>query len=35
MHAHVNIRFTNYQSEVQMSDYLTSKGYDSIISDIV
>ena len=35
MHADGNIQYANYQSEAQMSDYLTSKGYESVISDIV
>ena len=35
MHADGNIQYANYQSEKQMSDYLTSKGYESVISDIV
>ena len=35
MHADGNIQYANYQSESQMSDYLTSKGFDSVISDIV
>ena len=35
MHADGNIQYANYQSEAQMSDYLTSNGYESIISDII
>ena len=35
MHADGNIRYANYQSESQMSDYLTSNGYESVISEIV
>ena len=35
MHADGNIRYANYQSEEQMSNYLTSNGYESVISDIV
>ena len=35
MHADGNIQYANYQSEVQMSDYLTSKGYADVISDII
>jgi len=35
MHDDGNIQYANYQSEEQMSDYLTSKGYESTISDIV
>ncbi len=35
MHADGNIQYSNYQSEEQMRDYLTSKGYESVISDII
>ena len=35
MHADGNIRYANYQSEEQMSNYLTNNGYESVISDIV
>ena len=35
MHADGNIQYANYQSEAQMSDYLTSKGFESEISNIV
>ncbi|MDC3046212.1 S8 family serine peptidase [Prochlorococcus sp. AH-736-A20] len=35
MHADGNIQYANYQNEEQMSDYLTSKGYESVISDII
>ena len=35
MHADGNIQYANYQNEEQMSEYLTSKGYESVISDIV
>ena len=35
MHTDGNIRYANYQSEEQMSHYLTSNGYESVISDIV
>ena len=35
MHADGNIRYANYQSEDQMSNYLTSNGYGSEISNIV
>ena len=34
MHSDGNIRYANYQSEEQMSNYLTANGYESIISDI-
>ena len=35
MHTDGNIRYANYQSESQMSDYLTINGYESVINDIV
>jgi len=35
MHADGNIQYANYQSEAQMSDYLTSNGYESVISQII
>jgi len=35
MHADGNIQYGNYQSEAQMSDYLTSNGFESVIRDIV
>ena len=35
MHADGNIQYANYQNEEQMSDYLTSKGYADVISDII
>ena len=35
MHADGNIRYANYQSEDQMSEYLTTQGHDSIITEIV
>ena len=35
MHDDGNIRYANYQSEEQMSDYLTAQGHTEIISDIV
>ena len=35
MHTDGNIRYANYQSESQMSDYLTAQGHEEIISDIV
>ena len=30
-----NIRYANYQSAVQMSEYLTAQGHTEIISDII
>ena len=35
MHADGNIRYANYQSEEQMSNYLTNNGYESVINDIL
>jgi len=35
MRADGNLQYVNYQSEGQMSDYLTRNGYDSVITDIV
>ena len=35
MHADGNIRYANYQSESQMSDYLTAQGHGSIIAEII
>ena len=35
MHSDGNIRYANYQSEEQMSNYLTTNGYESVISEIV
>ena len=35
MHADGNIQYANYQSEAQMSDYLTGHGYQSVIYDII
>ena len=35
MHADGNIQYANYQSEAQMSDYLTSHGFESVIGDII
>jgi len=35
MHADGNIRYANYQSEDQMSEYLTAQGHDSIITEII
>ena len=30
-----NIRYTNYQSESQMSEYLTARGYENVIAEVV
>jgi len=35
MHADGNIQYANYQSEEQMSDYLTNKGFESEIKNII
>ena len=35
MHADGNIQYANYQSEEQMSEYLTAQGHESIIAEIV
>ena len=35
MHADGNIRYANYQSESQMSDYLTAQGHGSVIAEII
>ena len=35
MHSDGNIQYSNYQSEAQMSEYLTAQGHESIISDII
>ena len=35
MHADGNIQYANYQSESQMSNYLISNGYESVISDML
>ena len=35
MHDDGNIRYANYQSEIQMREYLSAQGHLEIISDIV
>ena len=35
MHSDGNIQYANYQNQTQMSDYLTSNGFESVISDII
>ena len=35
MHDDGNIRYANYQSEAQMTEYLTAQGHAEIISDII
>ena len=34
MHADGNIQYANYQSEQQMTEYLTGNGYGSVVNDI-
>ena len=35
MHPDGNIRYVNYQSEAQMTDYLKTQGYESVVEEIV
>ena len=35
MHDDGNIRYANYQSEAQMTDYLTTQGHESVVQQIV
>ena len=35
MHADGNIRYANYQSETQMSEYLATQGHESVIAEII
>ena len=35
MHADGNIRYANYQSEVQMREYLTNNGLSDSIAEII
>ena len=35
MHADGNIQYSNYQSEAQMTDYLTTQGHESVVGEIV
>ena len=35
MHADVNIRYSNYQCKEQMSEYLTTQGYENVIAEII
>ena len=35
MHADGNIQYANYQTEEQMTNYLTSNGYESNVSEII
>ena len=35
MHVDGNIQYANYQSEAQMTNYLTNNGYESNVSEII
>ena len=35
MHADRNIQYANYQSESQMSEYLTTNGLSNVINEII
>ncbi len=35
MHADGNIQYANYQSEEQMSEYLTAQGHEGVIAEII
>ena len=35
MHADGNIRYANYQNEQQMTEYLTTQGYENVIAEII
>ena len=35
MHDDGNIRYANYQSEEQMSEYLNAQGHSDILSEII
>ena len=35
MHVDGNIQYANYQSEDQMTNYLTNNGYESNVSEII
>ena len=35
MHDDGNIRYANYQSEAQMSEYLTAQGHEGVIAEII
>ena len=35
MHDDGNIRYANYQSEAQMTEYLTTQGHESVVEEIV
>ena len=35
MHADGNIQYANYQSESQMTEYLTANGFSSTVSEII
>ena len=35
MHDDGNIRYSNYQNQDQMNEYLTAQGHDSVIAEII
>ena len=35
MHADVNIRYANYQSQTQLSEYLMAQGHENVIAEVV
>ena len=35
MHEDGNIKYANYQSEAEMTDYLTTQGHESVAEEIV
>ena len=35
MHADGNIQYANYQSEAQMTEYLTDNGHSIVVSEVV
>ena len=30
-----NIRYANYQNQTQLSEYLTTQGYENVIAEII
>ena len=35
MHHDGNIRYANYQNQTQLSEYLTTQGYENVINEII
>ena len=35
MHSDGNIRYTNYQSEEQMREYLIAQGHEEVIAEVI